>query len=126
RATFRAAYGNAGLSPDGGLTWTLPRLVGRAAAIRLTLRDTAVTAEEALDLGLVDDVADDDSVLEVAVALAAEIADRPGEAVAAAKRLLDTGWTDTREAHLEEERAAIVAAGRTEGHRQALARFLDR
>ncbi len=125
-AFFRVAYLTAGLTPDGGLTWLLPRVVGRQQAVRMVLRNDDVGAEEALACGLVDEVVDDDRVLDTAVALAAKLGDWPGEVAAAAKRLLDVSETSTFEAHLEEERAAITALGRTAAHREALARFLHR
>lgn len=125
RAKFRVAYANVGLTPDGGLTWLLPRIVGRQQAARLTLRDTVVDAAEALRIGLVDEVTDDGACLDVALAWAAEMAARPGGAVGASKRLLDAGWGAGFESHLEAEREAHVAAGRSEAHRKALDAFLD-
>lgn len=124
-AFFRVAYGNVGVAPDGGLTWLLPRLVGRRQATRLALRDVDVCAEEALDLGLVDDMVPDEELLAQACELAREVAGRPRAAIAHTKRLLDTTWTNSFELHLEDERSAIVATGRTAEHRDALGRFLS-
>jgi 2-(1,2-epoxy-1,2-dihydrophenyl)acetyl-CoA isomerase len=125
-AFFRVAYLTAGLTPDGGLTWLLPRVVGRPRAVRMILRGDDVTAEDALAWGLVDELVDDDRVTDAALALAARLADWPGEVAGATKRLLDLSSTSTFEAHLEEERAAVTAMGRTAAHREALARFLHR
>ncbi|MGH8992136.1 MAG: enoyl-CoA hydratase/isomerase family protein [Acidimicrobiia bacterium] len=125
-AFFRVAYLTAGLTPDGGLTWLLPRVVGRQQAMRMVLRNDDVSSAEALACGLVDEVVDDDRVVEVAVALAAKLGDWPGDVAAASRRLLDVSETSTFEAHLEEERAAITALGRTAAHREALTRFLRR
>jgi 2-(1,2-epoxy-1,2-dihydrophenyl)acetyl-CoA isomerase len=125
-AFYRVAYGNIAVSPDGGLTWLLPRVVGRPAAARLALRGKDVDADEALRLGLVDGVVADEALLDTALTLAEELAARPGEALGYTKRLLDTSWTSTFETQLEDERAAIVATGRTAAHREALAGFLDR
>jgi 2-(1,2-epoxy-1,2-dihydrophenyl)acetyl-CoA isomerase len=94
--------------------------------MRMVLRNDDVNAEAALACGLVDEVVDDDQVLEEALALAARLADWPGDVAAASRRLLDVSETSTFEAHLEEERAAITALGRTAAHREALARFLHR
>ena len=62
-ARFRSAYSAIGLSPDCGLTWTLPRLVGRARAADLMLTNRAVGAAEAAAIGLVARVVADDSLL---------------------------------------------------------------
>ena len=123
-AFFRVAYLTAGLTPDGGLTWLLPRVVGRQQAMRMILRNDDVSAEAALACGLVDEVVDDDRVLDEALALAVRLADWPGDVAGASRRLLDVSETSTFEAHLEEERAAITAMGRTAAHREALGRFL--
>ena len=50
---LRPAYPAIGLSPDGGLTWTLPRAVGAARARHILLTDRVIAADEALALGLV-------------------------------------------------------------------------
>ncbi|MGH8974106.1 MAG: enoyl-CoA hydratase-related protein, partial [Acidimicrobiia bacterium] len=125
-AFFRVAYLTAGLTPDGGLTWLLPRVVGRQRAVRMVLRNDDVSAEDALAWGLVDEVVDDERVTDAAVALAARVGDWPGEVAGASKRLLDLSSTTTFETHLEEERIAITAAGRSAAHREARARFLRR
>jgi enoyl-CoA hydratase/carnithine racemase len=52
-ATFTMAYTNVGLSPDGGSTWLLPRLIGPQRASALMLLNTTVAASEAAQLGLV-------------------------------------------------------------------------
>src|ERR1700722_12473155 len=89
-ARFRSAYSAIGLSPDCGLTWTLPRLVGRARAADLILTNRAVGAAEAAAIGLAARVAADDSLLADARALAAELASGPSAAFSAIKRLLDS------------------------------------
>ncbi|MGH9042014.1 MAG: enoyl-CoA hydratase/isomerase family protein [Acidimicrobiia bacterium] len=126
RAFFRVAYLTAGLTPDGGLTWLLPRVVGHQQAVRMILRNDDVSAVDALACGLVDELADDDRVVETALALATRLADWPGDVAAASRRLLDLSGTSTFETQLEEERAAITAMGRTAAHREALSRFLRR
>jgi 2-(1,2-epoxy-1,2-dihydrophenyl)acetyl-CoA isomerase len=125
-ASFMSAYLGAGITPDGGLTWLLPRVVGRQVAARLILRGDHMGADDALACGLVDDVVDDDELIAASLALATKLAEWPGEVAGAAKRLLDTAWTATFEAHLEEERASVVALGRSPAHREALDRFLRR
>ena len=59
---LRPAYPAIGLSPDGGLTWTLPRAVGAARARHILLTDRVIDADEALALGLVATVVADEEV----------------------------------------------------------------
>jgi len=61
RARFLAGYARAGTSPDGGLSWTLPHLLGYERALRFLLEQRMHSADEALALGLVGEVVDADS-----------------------------------------------------------------
>ena len=55
-AAFVCAYGRIGASPDGGMTYFLPRMVGPARAIELLLNDPLLSAEQALEMGIVSEV----------------------------------------------------------------------
>ena len=61
-AHFTAAYGALGLTPDGGMTWSLPRLVGYRRAQEIILSNRRVSAEEAAAIGLVTRVVADDAL----------------------------------------------------------------
>ena len=74
---LRPAYPGIGFSPDGGMSWTLPRLVGSGNARRILLTDEVLDAETAAALGIVGMVVDDDAVLAEAERLAARLADGP-------------------------------------------------
>jgi 2-(1,2-epoxy-1,2-dihydrophenyl)acetyl-CoA isomerase len=75
-ARLHPGYLRAGTSPDGGLTWSLPTLVGHERALRFLLESRFVGAEEALRLGLVSEVVSaeqlESRVLELAEAFAAQ------------------------------------------------------
>jgi len=60
RVRLIAGYPRIGGSPDGGLTWTLPQAIGYEQAMRFLLENRTVEADEALHLGLVGEVVDDD------------------------------------------------------------------
>ena len=59
-ARFIAGYPRIGASPDGGMTWTLPQLIGYEQAMRFLIENRTINAEEALRLGLVGEVVPDD------------------------------------------------------------------
>jgi enoyl-CoA hydratase/carnithine racemase len=84
-----------GLIPDMSITRTLPRLVGIDVAKELTYTARTVSGEDAHRLGLVTRL--DADPLTAAIALAREIAGRSPDAVRAAKRLFDEGWTGAAE-----------------------------
>jgi enoyl-CoA hydratase/carnithine racemase len=79
-----------GLIPDMGITQSLPRLVGADRAKELTWTGRKLTAEEALDIGLITEIADDP--LTRARELAAEIATKSPDAIRRGKHLIEATW----------------------------------
>jgi 2-(1,2-epoxy-1,2-dihydrophenyl)acetyl-CoA isomerase len=125
-ARLRPAYPGIGFSPDGGLSWTLPRAVGAARARHILLTDRTLDAREALDLGIVAAVVPDADVAGEAARLAERLAAGPTAALGRTKRLLRDAATRDLAAHLDAEAAAIAAcAGGAEG-REGVAAFQER
>jgi 2-(1,2-epoxy-1,2-dihydrophenyl)acetyl-CoA isomerase len=86
---FTLAYTGIGLAPDCGTSFLLPRVVGRRRALELFMTNRVLTADEALDWGLVNQVVEDTEVLAQAQALAARLAGGPTDSYGAVKRLMD-------------------------------------
>jgi 2-(1,2-epoxy-1,2-dihydrophenyl)acetyl-CoA isomerase len=107
-ARFRSAYSAIGLSPDCGLTWTLPRLVGRARAADLMLTNRPVGTAEAAAIGLAARVVADDMLLAEARALATELASGPTAAFGRIKKLLDASGLSALADQLDAEAASIA------------------
>jgi 2-(1,2-epoxy-1,2-dihydrophenyl)acetyl-CoA isomerase len=122
-ARFRSAYSAIGLSPDCGLTWTLPRLVGRARAADLILTNRPVGAAEAAAIGLAARVVADDSLLADAQALAAELASGPAGAFERIRKLLDASDRSTLADQLDAEAASIAACADHPEGRAGVAAF---
>ena len=80
-----------GILPASGGTQTLPRLIGRGAALDLLLSGRSVGADEAHEIGLVEHVADADAVRDRAISYAAGLAKLPGEALTAVKDCVSRG-----------------------------------
>jgi 2-(1,2-epoxy-1,2-dihydrophenyl)acetyl-CoA isomerase len=125
-AHFTAAYGALGLSPDGGMSWRLPRLVGLRLAQDIILTNRRVTSEEAATIGLVSRVVEDDALAETGVKVAAELAAAPTAALGAARNLLLDSFETSLEAQLEREARSIAALGRSAETRARVAAFLTR
>lgn len=115
-----------GLIPGAGGTQRLPRIVGYQVAKELVYSGRHVGAEEAQALGLADKVVAPDELLEVALADAAQWAEGPTKALAAAKRALNRGWGQDMELALEIEAAEFAAAFGTEDAREGVAAFLGK
>ncbi|MGQ0465617.1 MAG: enoyl-CoA hydratase-related protein [Sporichthyaceae bacterium] len=125
-ATFTTAFTAIGLTPDTGLSWYLPRLVGRAKAAELLMLSPTLNAEQALALGLVNSVVPDEELEAAATKTAARLAAGPTKAYAAVRRLLRFSDEHDLAASLNAEHAEIVAAGGTVDHGEALAAFLEK
>ena len=125
-ARFTLAYTRAGLAPDGSSTSFLPRLVGRRRALELMLLNPTLSADEALEAGLVTKVVDDDQLAGEAQALAASLAAGPTGAFASVKRLVLASGHETLESQMELEAAAIITAATSEDGREGIAAFLEK
>ncbi len=125
-ARFDAAYHRAGVVPDGAASFLLPRTLGYHRAIELIFSDRALSAQEALDWGLINRVVPDTELMPHVLAFAEKLASGPMTALGTAKRLFLEGMQNTLESTLEIERQAIAARGRTEEFRQAVSRFMSR
>lgn len=92
-----------GVAPEMGLSYFLPRLIGWRGANHLLLRNPVLTAEQAVELGLVDQAVPDDRLLAEAMELADQLAALPTVAVQATKRLLHRSSANDLDRQLESE-----------------------
>ena len=112
-AKFTLAYTRSGLTPDGGGSWFLPRLVGAQRAFDIMATNPTLSAEEACQLGLIARVADDDKFQAETEKLLRQLADAPSGSVQRAKRLLRASFTNSLEQHLELESQNIAEIAAT-------------
>lgn len=109
-AYFLQAFVNIGLVPDGGATWTLPRLVGKARAFEMMMLGEKIPADKAEDWGLVYKTVDDTTLMDEARALARRLAKGPTKALGLMRRTaaanLDRGFSDALDAEAEAQREA--------------------
>ena len=122
-AHFTAAYGAIGLTPDGGMSWLLPRLVGLRKAQEIILTNRRVKADEAEVIGLVTRLVDDDQLRTEGKATAATLTRSAVEAIGAARALLQESFSSGYETQLEREARAISAAGAAAECREGLAAY---
>jgi 2-(1,2-epoxy-1,2-dihydrophenyl)acetyl-CoA isomerase len=88
-ASFIQAFSKIGLVPDGGGTWLLPRLVGRARAIGLAMTGDKLSAEDAAAMGMIWRCVDDAQLLDFTMALATKLSTMPSRALAHTRRIID-------------------------------------
>jgi 2-(1,2-epoxy-1,2-dihydrophenyl)acetyl-CoA isomerase len=106
---FTSAYTKLGLTPDSGVTYSLPRRIGSGRAFAMIATNRVLSADEALAIGLVDQVADDDRFAEEAKQLATQLASTPSQALGAVKQLMHESELAELETHLAREAARIAS-----------------
>lgn len=120
-ATFTFAYPGIGFTADGGLTWTLPRLIGLRRFQTFVLEGRSVTAQEAYEIGLISRVVDDGAMSEAALAFARRLAQGPTRSFGALRRLAHASFSQRFEAQLEDEAESMFRVAGTEDARSAIA-----
>jgi 2-(1,2-epoxy-1,2-dihydrophenyl)acetyl-CoA isomerase len=124
-AFFLQAFRRIGLVPDGGATFLLPRLVGMARAKELTLMGERLSADDALEWGLINRVFEDDALLGEARTLAGELAKGP-MSLGMIRNLLWESVDSTYEEQLNNERWAQREAGRSKDFVEGVRAFNEK
>lgn len=125
-AKFTMAYTNAGLPVDGSSSFYLAKIVGMRRAKEMALLNTVLTAEQALDWGLINQVVPDGQLMDAAMAMARKLAQGSTIAYGETKRLILSGATEGLESQMELESRAISAlAGGVDG-REGIKAFLEK
>jgi 2-(1,2-epoxy-1,2-dihydrophenyl)acetyl-CoA isomerase len=125
-AAFVMAYTNAGLVPDGSSTFFLPRRIGDRRARELMLTNRRLSAAEAFEWGLVNQVVPAAELTATVAKLAAALAAGPTRSFGATKALLNETFEHGLEAQMELEARAIAAASITPDGQEGIRAFLDK
>jgi 2-(1,2-epoxy-1,2-dihydrophenyl)acetyl-CoA isomerase len=118
-AYFLQAFVNIGLVPDGGASWMLPRLIGKARATEMMLLGEKISGEKAEGWGLVYKCVDDAALMDEAMALAKRLAAGPTLAIGVMRRNIaaahDADYATALLAEAEGQRIAGASADAVEG-----------
>lgn len=125
-AYFLQAFRRIGLVPDGGSTWILPRLVGKARAMELSLLGEKLTAETALAWGLVNRVFDDGALAAETKKLAHDLANGPTLSLGMIRQLYWESTDNTYEEQLNLERQSQRIAGNSSDFKEGVRAFLEK
>ena len=112
-ANFTSAYTKIGLTPDGSSTYFLSRIIGRRRDMEMFLSNRMLSAEEALDWGMVNRIVPAASLSEEVDKLAVQLASGPTLAYAGTKRLVQSAFDESLETQMEFESQSIAAMSRT-------------
>ena len=125
-ASFIEVFVNVGLIPDSGSTWTLPRLIGLGRAMELCCTGRKVDADEALAIGMVNQIVPADELDDAVQKMAARIASLPAKAIALTKKLLNQSYENDLAEQLRQESYAQETAGRTHDHFEGVVAFIEK
>jgi 2-(1,2-epoxy-1,2-dihydrophenyl)acetyl-CoA isomerase len=125
-AYFLQAFRRIGLIPDGGSTWILPRLIGKARAMELSLLGEKLPAEKALEWGLINRVFDDADLIGKAREFARDLSNGPTVALSLIRRLYWESADNTYEEQLNLERQMQRKAGNSADFGEGVRAFLEK
>lgn len=120
------AFVNIGLVPDAGATWLVAKGVGRTKALEMALLGDRISADEALQAGLITRVADDESVAAEAQAIARKLASGPTIAIGMIRKQVAAALNQTFGETLATERANQTKAGRTADFKESITAFAEK
>jgi 2-(1,2-epoxy-1,2-dihydrophenyl)acetyl-CoA isomerase len=123
---FLQAFRRIGLVPDCGSTWLLPRLVGKARSVELSLMGEKLPAEKALEWGLVNRVYDDAALMDETMKLAHELANGPTVALSLIRKLYWESPGNSFEEQLDLEQRLQREAGSAEDFKEGVTAFLEK
>ncbi len=123
---FLQAFRRIGLVPDCGSTWILPRIIGKARSVELSLLGEKLPAEKALEWGLVNRVYDDAQLWDETMKLAHDLANGPTIALSLIRKLYWDSTDNSFEDQLDQEQRAQRVAGAAEDFKEGVTAFLEK
>jgi enoyl-CoA hydratase len=115
-----------GIIPGGGGTQRLPRLIGKGAALKLIMLGNRIDADEALGLGLVDQVAKVDALIESVDVFTCKLAKQPAVALRAAKSAVNNGLSVSLNQGIQMEKDLFCMLFGTEDQKEGMKAFLEK
>jgi len=125
-AGFMMAYTNAGLSPDGSSTYFLPRLIGLRRTQELMLTNRKLSADEAQDWGLINQVIEADKLQDEAMRIAQRLAEGALKSHSAVKKLLLMSYENSLEDQMDLESQTISDCAVSPDGREGISAFTEK
>ncbi len=125
-AKLAAVFTRRGILPESGGAWLLPRLIGWEKAAEIAFAGRTLSAEEALDAGLVSHVVEPDQLMPVTRQLASEIAANAPLAVQATKRMMRLGLEETFEANVHHVFLQLLPLFGSKDFREGVQAFVEK
>ncbi|WNJ16751.1 enoyl-CoA hydratase-related protein [Pontibacter sp. G13] len=120
------AFVNIGLVLDSGSSWFLPRLVGHRKAFELATLGEKITAPQALELGMVNQVVEPEQLDEATATIAGRYAKSAPKSIALMKRMLNRSFESSLDEMLEQEKYSQEIAGKTADYKEGVQAFVEK
>jgi len=125
-ALFREAFVRIGLSPDCGGTFFLPRAIGEKLAAELFMTGDSITAQRALQIGIINSIAGDGELAISAAKMAGKLAVGPTGAIGRIKRMLNATFSNDLTAQLALEHECQIESGKSEDFKEGVSAFFEK
>jgi 2-(1,2-epoxy-1,2-dihydrophenyl)acetyl-CoA isomerase len=125
-AYFTTAYKVIGLTPDGGQSFFLPRLVGVKKAMELTLLSARITAAEALQMGMLNRVVANDQLNAATDKFATQILRNSRGSMNGIKRLINSSMQNSFSEHLQAEQESFSSCAGTDDFAEGIKAFIEK
>ena len=125
-AKLAAAFFSLGLSPDGGTTWLLPRLVGTQKAKCFFFNNETWSGKQALEYGAVDEIAESSVLLDRAIDIAEKWGSWAVSSRRSTKQLIDASTSTFMETQLEFEKLLITNSSLTSDFAEGVSAFIEK
>ncbi|MER5137792.1 2-(1,2-epoxy-1,2-dihydrophenyl)acetyl-CoA isomerase PaaG [Providencia stuartii] len=125
-ASFIQSFCRLGLVPDSGGSWFLPQLAGHARAMGMALLGDKISAEQALQWGMIWQVTENDELTTTVNQLAQHLATQPTYGLGLIKKAIYSAATNTLDEQLDLERDLQRLGGRSEDYREGVDAFLNK
>ncbi|ELY3856125.1 2-(1,2-epoxy-1,2-dihydrophenyl)acetyl-CoA isomerase PaaG [Providencia huaxiensis] len=125
-ASFIQSFCRLGLVPDSGGSWFLPQLAGHARAMGMALLGDKISAEQALQWGMIWQVTENEELSDTVNQLAMHLATQPTYGLGLIKKAIYAAATNTLDEQLDLERDLQRLGGRSEDYREGVSAFLNK
>jgi len=125
-ASFLQAFSKIGLIPDSSGTFLLPRLIGWNRASALMMLGDKIPASDALQMGMIYKVVEDEKLQEFAIGIAKTLSSMPTKGIALTKKLLNESFGNTLDKQLERERDLQIEAANSFDYNEGVRAFLEK
>lgn len=125
-AAFREAFVRIGLAPDCGGTFFLPRAVGEKIATELFMTGDAVSAQRAVEIGMINRVVAANALIEEAQTLATKLAAGPTAVIGRIKEMMNATFSNNLAEQLDLEHRCQIASGKGDDFKEGVAAFFEK